>query len=74
MRTTTAARTLIGWSLLLAPLACNSLPTSAAAAPVARTPSPDFHVDSKEAVGYLASDALEGRGIDTAGISMIRKI
>jgi hypothetical protein len=68
MRFLTAARMLFGWSLLLAPLACSTPPAAPAADPDA-PPSPTYHVDPRQALGYLASDELEGRGVDTDGIN-----
>ncbi len=31
--------------------------------------NPDFHVDAKQTLKYLASDELEGRGVGTAGLN-----
>src|SRR5437588_3383050 len=69
----------MGWSLLLAAVACN-LPLIAARAanlpdpgpatrPAGAVSGPEYHVDMKQSVEYLASDELEGRYIGTPGIA-----
>lgn len=55
-------------SLLLVSLACNSTPTRADRAAPSVKADPDFNFDARQAIGYLASDELQGRGIGTSGI------
>ncbi len=64
------ARMLLGWSLLLVPIGCNSLAANDLEPAVAPAPQADaaFEFDVREAVTYLASDELAGRGIGTEGI------
>lgn len=65
-------RRLLFWSLLTTAAACNATrpvrliddaPSGAAV-----RPDPSFHVDARQAIGFLASDDLEGRMIGTPGI------
>src|SRR5690349_7794015 len=73
LRRSRAVRSAAGASLLLAALTCNfigqrataaDLPAPAPAVPAA---SSEFHVDGKKTLEFLASDDLEGRGVNTAG-------
>src|SRR3712207_5900312 len=64
------ARRLLGWSLLLLPLACNSPAASQTTDRTAEnTAAGRFQVDLKQSVRYLASDELEGRGVGTEGLN-----
>lgn len=60
------------WSLLALALACNPVRVSAAAETLAPSvpaaKDSTFDVDVRKSVEYLASDALEGRGVGTAGL------
>jgi hypothetical protein len=73
MRNSCAFR-LSGWTLLAVVLGCNSaaLVVRAAEALNQSTPTtkgdPDFHVNVRDSVYYLASDELEGRGLGTKGL------
>lgn len=63
---------LSGWTLLAVVLGCNSAAFVVAEALNQSAPTtkadPNFHVDVRESVGYLASDELEGRGLGTKGL------
>jgi hypothetical protein len=63
---------LLCWSLLAVPAACNLIAAGDEAAPTAPTvaPDPNFQVDLKHSVTYLASDELEGRGVGTKGLDL----
>jgi hypothetical protein len=62
---------LLGWTLLAVVLGCNSVLVTADAlnqsTPTTKA-DPNFHVNVHDSVYYLASDALEGRGLGTKGI------
>ena len=71
MRCSSPLSRLLRWSLLAAPLACNSAAMSAEklepSAPSSKADAA-FEVDLRKSVEYLASDELEGRGVGTKGL------
>jgi hypothetical protein len=60
----------LGWTLLAVVLGCNSAVVAEALNPSAPTTKadPNFQLDVRESVTYLASDELEGRGLGTKGL------